>query len=133
MGALLKGGEVIELVGDIGTGKTTFVQGILHGLGCKDTVTSPTFTLSREYVVRDGLIVRHFDLYRLSGHDIATDELEEEFDDPSVITLVEWAQQGEARLPKGHIVVQLSYDSSSENMRSISIMAGQALVGGLVS
>ena len=89
IGARLRGGEIIELVSDLGGGKTTFVRGIARGAGSKDKVSSPTFTLSREYVTPNFTIV-HFDFYRLSEAGIVADELAEITDDPAYVAIVEW-------------------------------------------
>lgn len=117
---LLKGGETIELIGDLGAGKTTLAQGIIHTLGFKGEVTSPTFTLSRDYPVRDKLTVHHFDFYRLSGHDVVSDELGEYLDDPKSINLVEWASHGAGNLPKDRISISLNY-GEDENAREVEV------------
>src|SRR5690606_23307454 len=70
----LRGGEVIELVSDLGGGKTTFTRGLVGGLKSTDTVASPTFTISREYT-GGRLHVYHFDFYRLGEAGIVGDEL----------------------------------------------------------
>jgi len=64
IGRRLTGGEVIELVSDLGGGKTTFVRGLARGLGSADVVSSPTFTVSKVYKA-DKLELHHFDFYRL--------------------------------------------------------------------
>jgi tRNA threonylcarbamoyl adenosine modification protein YjeE len=117
---LLKGGETIELVGDLGAGKTTLVQGLVHAMGFKDDVPSPTFTLSRSYPVRDGLTVHHFDLYRLHGHDIVSDELTEATEDTQAVTVVEWPDHGDANLPADRIRIELRY-GADESAREISV------------
>src|SRR5579885_1224191 len=66
VGQALKGGETIELLSDLGGGKTTFVRGLVHGLHSNDHVASPTFTISREYSGRR-LKLFHYDFYRLQG------------------------------------------------------------------
>lgn len=117
---LLKGGETIELIGDLGAGKTTLAQGIVRKLGHTGEVTSPTFTLSRDYPVRDQLTVHHFDFYRLSGHDLVSDELNEFLDDPKSINLVEWASHGAGDLPQDRISIKLNY-GEDENSREIEV------------
>ena len=64
----LLGGEVIELVGDIGSGKTTLTKSIVKGLGSDDEVQSPTFTLSRQYDCRDNIIVAHYEVRIVRGY-----------------------------------------------------------------
>ena len=65
IGAKLKGGEVLALRGDLGAGKTTFIQGLAKGLGIRKTIVSPTFIIVRRYPVSDGRQFYHVDLYRL--------------------------------------------------------------------
>jgi tRNA threonylcarbamoyladenosine biosynthesis protein TsaE len=85
----LRGGECIELVGDVGAGKTTFTQGLGNGLEADDEVQSPSFTISREYACRDGLRLAHYDFYRLSDGGIIHHELAESVQNPHTITVVE--------------------------------------------
>ena len=71
----LQGGEVLELVGDVGAGKTTFTKGLALGLGVQGTVQSPTFTISREYETSSAIRLVHYDFYRLQEAGIMADEL----------------------------------------------------------
>lgn len=91
LGAVLRGGEVIELIGDIGAGKTTLTKGIAQGLGVKDDVQSPTFTISRTYTAGNDLVLAHYDFYRLVDAGIMTMELHESVSDPHIVTVLEWA------------------------------------------
>src|ERR1044072_91110 len=86
LGEVLRGGECIELVGDVGTGKTTLTKGIAKGLGVDDEVQSPSFTISRTYPARDELELHHYDFYRLSDPGIMRYELAESVDDSKVVT-----------------------------------------------
>ena len=98
MGRLLTGGELVCLEGELGSGKTTFIQGIGWGLGCKGPITSPTFTLVNEY--RQGhLTFYHVDLYRVEseGEIIATG-LDDLFWGDGVCA-VEWAEKARRVLP----------------------------------
>lgn len=88
-GLKLKGGEVIQLVGDVGAGKTTFVQGLADGAGTKDHVSSPTFTICNTY--RGRLIIHHLDFYRLHNDQLIEQELAGLLDGVAVVVL-EWAQ-----------------------------------------
>ncbi len=65
LGKFMRGGEIIDLVSDVGGGKTTFTKGLARGLLVEEVVQSPTFTISRLYHARDGLELHHFDFYRL--------------------------------------------------------------------
>lgn len=90
IGQNLKGGEIIELVSDLGGGKTTLVRGIAKGLGSDDNVSSPTFTISQEYHA-DKLRIVHYDFYRLQDPGIMAHELTETLDDKNAIIIIEWA------------------------------------------
>jgi tRNA threonylcarbamoyladenosine biosynthesis protein TsaE len=107
LGQLLKGGEVIELRGDLGSGKTTITKGIVAGLGSDSDVVSPTFTVSRSYPAKNGLTVYHFDFYRMYGHDITGDELDEVAGRPDSVAIVEWAGNGKVSLPKKRLRIKL--------------------------
>ena len=125
IGAQLKGGEVFELVGDVGAGKTTFTKGLAVGLGIEDDVQSPSFTISRTYEARDGLQLVHYDFYRLADAGIMASEVAEMVRDPLTVTIVEWADIVEGILPDDRITLSIS--ASSENARSVK--ASDALRG----
>ena len=91
LGALLGGGEVIELAGDIGAGKTTFTKGVARGMKITDDVQSPTFTISRNYDAPSGLRLAHYDFYRLRDAGIMKMELDEAMHDPGAVTVIEWS------------------------------------------
>jgi len=107
IGAVLQGGEVIELVSDLGGGKTTFTRGLVRGLGSSDKVASPTFTISKMYDA-GRLQVHHFDFYRLHEPGIIADELAEVAGDPHAVTLVEWADVVQHVLPEKRLTVAIA-------------------------
>jgi len=111
---------MIELRSDIGGGKTTLVQGIAAGMGCKGEISSPTFTLSRVYPGDHRLTLHHFDLYRLAGHDLVTDELDEVIGDPHAVVVVEWADHGELKLPDDRLQVTLTPGADAD-LRHITV------------
>src|ERR1700712_1196496 len=90
IGMKLKGGEVIELVSDLGGGKTAFVKGLARGMGSTDVVRSPSFTISNQYKAGSKTLY-HFDFYRLFDPGIMRDELAEILQDPNAVVVVEWA------------------------------------------
>ncbi len=116
IGELLSGDEVILLFGELGTGKTTLVQGIAQGMGIKEITPSPSFVLIREYSGRARLY--HVDLYRV-GEDIDSIGIEECFGRGVVV--VEWAERGEGFLPKNALIVKLEH--MENDMRRIRMEA----------
>ncbi|MDB5162136.1 MAG: hypothetical protein JWM52_644 [Candidatus Saccharibacteria bacterium] len=129
LGRLLRGGTIIELVGDVGAGKTTFTKGLALGLDVKDDVQSPSFTISRVYEARDGLELAHYDFYRLSDAGIMKDELAETMQSPMTITAIEWADIVEGILPEDRITIQ--FVSPTEETRTLTITGDEAILGKL--
>ena len=119
IGQLCRGGETIELVSDLGGGKTVFVQGLAKGLGYKGEVNSPTFVISRDYQLPNDLSLHHFDLYRIHDGDMAALELAEFIADPKAITAVEWGSNVSGVLPKQRIIVTLV--PKSEDSREVTV------------
>ena len=107
LGRVLEGGESIGLVGDLGSGKTTFTKGMLTGLGLADTraVSSPTYVLEQIYVAR--LTVHHYDLYRLSSADEFLALGFEERIGPGRVVVIEWADRASMLLPPDRLLVEL--------------------------
>lgn len=125
LGKALRGGEVIELVGDIGAGKTALTKGIAKGMGVDDDVQSPTFTISRVYEGRDGIRLAHYDFYRLQEAGIMNAELDESVRDPDMVTVVEWAEIVEGVLPDDRTRIVIA--SPTESMRVFTISASSRL------
>lgn len=121
LGAVLRGGETIELVGDVGAGKTTLTKGIATGLGIDEDVQSPTFTISRVYDTPSGLRLSHYDFYRLHDAGIMADELHETINDPKSITIIEWAEIVNGVLPSDRLTIHIV--SPTEHMRRIELTA----------
>jgi len=118
IGARLRGGETIELVSDLGGGKTTFTRGLSRGAGSSERVASPTFTVSKEYSAPKFKIV-HFDFYRLGEAGIVADELAEVAGDPQYVTVIEWGDSVKNSLPSKLFTVSIT--QTGENTRSITI------------
>lgn len=115
--ANLKPGDVVALSGDLGAGKTVFVQGVAEGLGIKGRISSPTFIIMRSYGD-----FYHVDLYRLEGEfekEITNLGLSDIIRDGNSIVLVEWAEKIRDLLPKSTIWVNI--DLISETERKINI------------
>ena len=108
VGALLRGGEVIELVGDVGAGKTTFVKGLAIGLDIDEPIQSPSFTISRTYDGRDKLQLVHYDFYRLDDAGIMASDVRESTISHHVVTVVEWADIVVDVLPAERLTLQIT-------------------------
>lgn len=120
LGRQLQLPEVIELVSDLGGGKTTFVKGLAAGVGSKDRVASPTFTLSKIYKAKD-VEIHHFDFYRLSEPGVVSDQLQESLEDPKVITVIEWSDIVKGVLPGGRLTIHFRPVASNSDEREIEI------------
>lgn len=129
----LEGGEVLCFYGNLGSGKTTFIQSLAKALGVKENVTSPTFVLMKKYLCRGGVTppksgrgnraptnFYHMDAYRLNSSQEALDlGLEEIWDDKNNIVAIEWADKITDILPKKHI--DLCFENVDESTRKITI------------
>lgn len=122
LGGLLGGGDVVELIGDVGAGKTTLAKSIAAGLGVDEDVQSPSFTISRVYQTSGGLQLAHYDFYRLKEPGIMSHELHESVSDKHAITLVEWADIVDGVLPQQRLSIQIS--TVDEDSRRL-VISGQ--------
>lgn len=114
IGSRIKPGSVLALSGDLGAGKTTFVQGLAQSLGIFDPIQSPTFVYMNSYVGRITLF--HFDLYRMKGED---DFLGLGFDEcfmPNSVCVVEWPERIQALLPKHTIHISFAHEEKSRRI-----------------
>jgi tRNA threonylcarbamoyladenosine biosynthesis protein TsaE len=133
LGSFLKGGDIIELVGDVGAGKTTLTKGVAAGMGVDEDVQSPSFTISRLYTAAHGLQLAHYDFYRLHDAGIMADELHETLHDQTTVTIIEWAEIVAGVLPADNLKITIT--SPQENTRHLELVAGgkrsQVLLGAL--
>jgi len=120
LGRLLRPGDVVGLCGELGSGKTTFIQGLAKGLGIDPgAVRSPTFILMREYPAPVPLI--HLDGYRLEGAPSAVWLDVEWVFDPKKVTVIEWADRIADSLPEAYLELRFSHKTT--NQRGISVIA----------
>jgi tRNA threonylcarbamoyladenosine biosynthesis protein TsaE len=121
IGKLFQAGDVVALMGELGSGKTTFTQGLTRGLGVgeKDYVSSPSFTLIKEYKGR--LPVYHIDLYRLNDIREVYDLGYEEYFYGKGVTIIEWGGKIKKLLPKETLIINL--EIIGENKRRIELQA----------
>ena len=118
----LRGGDVLALSGELGSGKTTFTQGLARGLGIHAAVTSPTFVLVNRYFTPDGHVLQHADCYRLANAslemwDVGLTDLYEGDD----IVVIEWADRIPTLLPEEHLEIAFTY--LVENRRRLCFVA----------
>lgn len=118
LGRNLKGGEVIVLSGDLGSGKTTLVKGLALGADSHDHVTSPSFTIRNDYQGRD-VAIAHFDFYRLLDAGIVREMLAEAVIDPGTTVVIEWAGVVDDILPIDRMVISLKPVSGTKRSASI--------------
>ncbi len=114
----LQEGDIVALIGNLGTGKTVFVKGICEGLKAKQNPLSPTFSIINEYIGK--FTIYHFDFYRIKDIEELYDIGYEDYFNDQSICLIEWADLYENVLPEGYIKVLIEF-GESENQRKITI------------
>jgi tRNA threonylcarbamoyladenosine biosynthesis protein TsaE len=127
LGGAIEAGDVLLLSGELGAGKTTFVQGLARGLGYEGSVSSKSFVLLGEYAGRVRLC--HADLYRLEGADQVWELGLEEISKDGVL-VVEWPERAAGLLPAAHLLV--GFTITGEDSREISISAAGERPGKLL-
>jgi len=124
LGALLEPGDVICLQGELGTGKTTLVQGLAQGWGSLDPVSSPTFVLVNLYRRPDAHCLFHLDAYRLESIQEA-----EELDMDDMLEqgplVIEWAERLAALLPRERLWVQMTYQDEEHRAMLFNALGGR--------
>lgn len=101
---------VIELIGDVGAGKTTFVRGLATGLGINEPITSPSFTISKSYALKNGGFLIHYDFYRLEDPGLMAEDFQENLSNSKNIIIVEWGESINNLLPDNHLTVNIKYN-----------------------
>jgi tRNA threonylcarbamoyladenosine biosynthesis protein TsaE len=123
LATLLKAGDVLLLSGDLGSGKTTFTQGMAQSLNVRGTITSPTFVIARLHPsLTNGPALLHVDAYRLSSL-AEIQDLDLVSDLSRAIVVVEWPREMVNDLSENPIKIDFSTDPINENTRTITINA----------
>lgn len=117
----LQPGTILAYRGDLGAGKTAFTRGLARGLGCKETVTSPTYTIVNEYL-GGRLPLFHFDMYRLASSDDLWDIGWEDYLEREGVCAVEWSENVADAMENA---VTVTIEKLGENTRRITIEGGQ--------
>lgn len=120
---VLTAGTVIAYRGDLGAGKTAFTRGLAKGLGCRDMVTSPTYTIVNEYL-SGKMPLFHFDMYRLGSADDLWDIGWEDYLDRGGICAVEWSENVEEALDR---FILVNIEKTGDESRRITIEGGECL------
>ncbi len=123
LGKVLKAGTVIAYEGDLGAGKTAFTRGLARGLGAKDPVTSPTYTIVNEYL-SGRLPLFHFDMYRLGSSEDLWDIGWEDYLDRGGVCAVEWSENVADALEDP---IRVRIEKTGEEERRITITGGEDL------
>ena len=123
LGKILTPGTVIAYRGDLGAGKTAFTRGLAKGLGCREIVTSPTYTIVNEYL-GGRLPLFHFDMYRLRSSDDLFDIGWEDYLDRGGVCAVEWSENVSEAM-EGAIRIRI--EKCGEDIRRITIEGGENL------
>ena len=121
LASILKQNSVIVLTGELGSGKTKFVEGFLEYFGLENEISSPTFTIVNEYK-NDDVNIYHFDVYRLEDSSEFYEIGGEEYFS-SGICLIEWGEIIEDALPKSYVHIIFEKDINDENKRILNIQA----------
>ncbi len=117
----LKAGDIIVLSGELGSGKTKFVQGVLKHFNLEDEISSPTFTIVNEYLAED-INIYHFDVYRLEDEDEFYAMGGDEYFSKG-ICLIEWGEIIEDILPKPYTKIIFSKDDDNMDFRKLEIQS----------
>ncbi|MBA7563279.1 tRNA (adenosine(37)-N6)-threonylcarbamoyltransferase complex ATPase subunit type 1 TsaE [Candidatus Atribacteria bacterium 1244-E10-H5-B2] len=115
---LTKPGDLLAFYGELGAGKTCFIQGISQGLKVKDYVTSPSFTIINEY--QGKIPIYHFDLFRLDNAEEILELGYKEYFYGEGLTVIEWAEKIEQLLPKEHLEIKIKF--KDHHQRTISFI-----------
>jgi tRNA threonylcarbamoyl adenosine modification protein YjeE len=130
---VLRGGEYVSLEGELGAGKTLFTRALMHALGMKGAVTSPTFVLQKIYELPEGggpvKSIIHYDFYRIMGYDELLDLGFEDAPEDAVV-IAEWGEKFVAQFPRNVMRVQI--EGCGEESRRVRILPANAEQGVLL-
>lgn len=121
IGNSLNGGETLALIGEMGAGKTTFVQGLAEGLGIGSRVMSPTFVVMREHEGEKPIVLIHVDLYRFENnieHEIDSLGLRDVLGKSKYVVAIEWAERARKLLPKDTIWIEFSGQEDKRHIKT---------------
>ena len=120
LAAILAPGTVLAYEGDLGAGKTAFTRGLARGLGCRDLVTSPTYTIVNEYL-SGRMPLFHFDMYRLASADDLWDIGWEDYLDRGGICAVDWSENVQEAMENA---IRVRIEKIGDESRRITVEGG---------
>ena len=123
LGKILKPGTILAYRGDLGAGKTAFTRGLAKGLGCSETVTSPTYTIVNEYL-SGRMPLFHFDMYRLRSSDDLWDIGWEDYLERGGVCAVEWSENVADAMEDA---IYITISKTGEDSRIITIEGGEII------
>jgi len=129
LGRCLRGGDVVELVSDVGGGKTTLVRGMAFGVGSSDQVQSPTFTIQRIYK-GEGRDLHHFDFYRIQDPGVLRELAAESIMDKNAVVVIEWGGAVSDALPQERLRLEIVV--VNESRRELELTATGERYRGIV-
>lgn len=106
---------ILELIGDVGTGKTTFTRGLARALGVTEPLTSPSFTISKTYALPNGGHLIHYDFYRLPDPGLMADDLAEKLQNPQNLIIIEWGESIQDLLPDTRYTLNFAYNDDDSH------------------
>ncbi|MBI2798538.1 tRNA (adenosine(37)-N6)-threonylcarbamoyltransferase complex ATPase subunit type 1 TsaE [Candidatus Saccharibacteria bacterium] len=118
----LKPPLLIELVGDLGGGKTAFVKALGRALGVEKTIVSPTFTIHQSYKTPSGGSLEHFDLYRLTDDQLVQNELADSLENGNSVVCVEWAEHFHSHLSNDRLVIKFEFVNDDSRKLTLNAM-----------
>ena len=121
----IKSGDFIALIGELGTGKTTFVKELAKNLGIKENIKSPTFTYVKEYKTENDIPFYHFDVYRIGNSEEVYEIGYEDYINSNGIVVVEWADLIKDELPENYIQIELGYYDELDRTIEIKIIGDE--------
>jgi tRNA threonylcarbamoyladenosine biosynthesis protein TsaE len=117
----LEHGAVVELISDVGGGKTCLAKGLAKGFDSRDVVSSPSFTIAKEYYGRGQIF--HFDFYRLTDPGMVSEMLVEAIQSPGSLTIIEWSNSVEHILPLPRFRIKIDKISEFERNIEVSLLS----------
>ncbi len=113
----------LELIGDVGVGKTTLTKGLVASLNPELEATSPSFVINNRYQIDQNRVISHFDFYRLGEIGIDDQQLAEDIIDQNTGVIVEWAESVNQVLPENRVIIEINYTEDGNRLVDVKGIA----------